>query len=100
MATYKDHQFSNEPVELDGNKFEGCTFAKCKLVYRGSTPPGLSRCRFDDCSWEFDDAAGRTVAFLRGLYHGMGDAGRRLVEETFRLPPGKHPPARGGPRPA
>jgi hypothetical protein len=99
MATYKDQQFSGEPVEMDGSTFEGCTFTKCNLIYRGSTPPGLSGCRFEDCAWEFDDAAGRTIAFLRGLYHGMGDAGRRLVEDTFRLPPGQMPRRPGG-RPA
>jgi hypothetical protein len=94
MATYKDQQFSAEPIELDGNLFERCTFSRCRLVYRGSVPPGMTGCRFDDCTWEFDDAAGRTVAFLRALYHGMGEAGRRLVEDTFKLPPGVQPPAR------
>jgi hypothetical protein len=87
MATYRKHEFADEPVELDGNVFESCTFRRCHLIYRGSTPPGLNHCTFDACLWEFDDAAARTVAFLRGLYYGMGEAGRQLVNDTLHRPP-------------
>jgi hypothetical protein len=84
MPTHDSEDFSGRLVELDGNAYHNCTFTTCRLRYRGGGVPTLQTCRFDRCSWEFEDAAGRTLEFLRGLYQGMSAAGRELVESTLR----------------
>jgi hypothetical protein len=55
---------------LDGNTYHGCEFRGCTLVYRGGAPPELVQCHFAECRWEFADAAGRTLAFLKALRGG------------------------------
>ncbi len=54
----------------------------------------MSGCRFDDCNWQFEEAAERTLVFMRHLYHGMGPGGIQLVEATLSfLGAGIPPPA-------
>ena len=84
MPTHDSEDFTSRVIELDGNEYANCTFTNCRLVYRGGPVPGLVTCRFDRCAWEFQDAAARTVEFLRGLYHGMSAAGRELVDRTIK----------------
>ena len=58
--------------------------------YRGGTIPVVTGCHFDDCRWQFEDAAERTLVFLRAMFHGLGTGGRQLVESTLnqiRTPP-------------
>jgi hypothetical protein len=40
-------------------------------------------CTFKDVKWTFDGSAALTLKFMNGLYHGMGDEGKQLVEKTF-----------------
>ena len=75
--------FLNTTEVLDGNQYEQCTFQGCRVIYRGGDIPSLVNCHFDQCRWQFDDAALRTVSFLQGLYHGLGPAGSQMVEATF-----------------
>jgi hypothetical protein len=83
MPIHDSEDFTGRVVELDGNEFHNCSFTKCRLVYRGGGVPALVTCQFDRCAWEFEDAAGRTLEFLRGIYHGMNAAGRELVERSL-----------------
>jgi hypothetical protein len=83
MALFQDVTKENETVVLDGNEFIGCKFQNCKMVYRGGEVPRLQHCHFTQCTWHLDDAAQRTVMFLRGIYHS-GPGGRELVEDTLR----------------
>ena len=69
---------------LDEGEFFECTFTRCRIVYQGGLTGYLVGCRFQDgCSFHFEEAAQRTLAFLRGMYHHLGPAGMRLVENTF-----------------
>jgi len=79
----KGKVFKNETIILDGKTFVGCTFHSCELVYQGSLVVGLVECSFHDVKWSFADAAARTINFLAELYHGAGEGGRQLVEQTF-----------------
>lgn len=54
-------------VLLDGGTFERCRFKEAALVYVGGEPPSLVNCSFRGVSFEFNGAAGRTVAFLQGM---------------------------------
>jgi hypothetical protein len=75
--------FSNASETIDGNIYTDCRFDNCKLVYRGGEMPRISGCHFENCQWQFEDAAERTLVFLRQLYHGMGPGGAQLVEATL-----------------
>ncbi len=96
---------------IDGNQYNDCRFTNCKLVFRGGEIPRISGCHFENCQWQFDDAAERTLLFMRQLYHGMGTGGAQLIEATLsqlrqpmgqpspgatsQLPPGAIPPGSG-----
>ena len=66
--------FNHETVELDGQAFSGCEFRACRLVYAGGEPPTFDDCRFDDCDWRLEGAAGRTLAHLRAIWNAGGKA--------------------------
>jgi hypothetical protein len=85
-----DQNFSSKTEVLDGNEYLNCKFKSCTMVYRGGTIPVVNGCNFDDCRWQFEDAAERTLVFLRAMFHGLGTGGRQLVESTLnqiRTPP-------------
>jgi hypothetical protein len=63
--------FNHETVALDGEAFSDCEFRSCRMVYAGGEPPHFDHCKFDDCEWRFDDAAQRTLGFMK-LVWGVG----------------------------
>lgn len=54
-------------IVLDNVKFEHCRFQGAVLVYRGGLPPTVRNCTFENVSFEFEDAAGRTLALLQAM---------------------------------
>jgi hypothetical protein len=54
-------------VILDNTIFERCAFKGARLVYFGGPPPSIRDCTFDGVSFQFDGAAGRTLAFLQAM---------------------------------
>ena len=83
MAEYLGQEFNQITEEIDGNVYDQCKFTQCKLIYRGGGIPRITRCHLDRCTWVWDDAALRTIGFLRGIYDGMGPGGRQVVEEVI-----------------
>jgi len=83
MDTFENHKFENTEVRLDGNRYINCIFKRCLLIYGGMEVVTLEGCGFHECKWSFVDAAARTINFMAGLYHGAGEGGRNLVEDTF-----------------
>jgi hypothetical protein len=63
---YRDRTLTGA-VRLDGGTFQRCRFHKAVLIYSGGEPPSLEGCTFDDASFEFADAAGRTLALLKAM---------------------------------
>lgn len=53
------------------------------MEFSGEAMPTLESCSFIDCSWKFTGAAGRTVEFMGAVYKGMGEGGRKMIEETY-----------------
>ena len=45
----------------------------------------MSNCSFENVSWTFEGSAALTLEFLRGLYHGAGEGGKKLIENTFEM---------------
>ena len=66
MAEFRDQHLTGEH-HVDGNIYINCQFQSARLVYKGGVPPGFDRCAFDDANIVFDEAAGRTLAFLRAM---------------------------------
>ena len=64
--------YSHETVVLDGESFAACEFRDCRLVYAGGEPPVFRDCRFHDCEWKQDEAAARTLAYLKVLWNAGG----------------------------
>ncbi|MBJ7409727.1 MULTISPECIES: hypothetical protein [unclassified Phenylobacterium] len=61
--------YNHETVVLDGETFTDCEFRDCRLVYSGGPPPVFERCRFHGCDWKQDEAAVRTLAYLKALWN-------------------------------
>jgi hypothetical protein len=76
--------FNNQDVVLDNNEFYECNFENCTLFYGGEKPPTLNNCSFSGVKWNFVGAAANTISFMKALYHGCGEGGRTLIEETFK----------------
>lgn len=54
-------------VGLDNATFVRCRFRNAVLVYAGGPPPQIRECSFENVLFEFDGAAGRTLALLQAL---------------------------------
>lgn len=80
---FRDTSFRDDRVELDGNAYGGCRFQRCELVFSATAPVSLENCRFDQCTWTFEGPAALTIDFMTGLYHGMGEGGRKLIDDTI-----------------
>lgn len=52
---------------VDGESFEACRFQQAVLVYAGGIPPRIANCAFVETTFEFQGAAGRTLAFLQAM---------------------------------
>jgi hypothetical protein len=80
MADYLGQEFKSTTLVVDGCSYDQCNFDNCKIVYRGGVIPTFSRCKLVQCTWIWEDAALRTIGFLRGIYSGMGPNGRQMIE--------------------
>lgn len=83
MVRLKGNKFNNDRILIDNSEFADCEFHNCTIVYSGSGPVGLNSCAFYSCQWEFTGAANNTINFMASLYHGLGEAGKELIEKTF-----------------
>lgn len=79
---FQKRVFERQEIFLDGNKYAECTFTRCSLTYGAHGTVVLVGCNFNDCSWQFTDAAARTVNFMQGLYHSS-PGGKALIEKTI-----------------
>jgi hypothetical protein len=70
----QDAIYNHETVALDGEHFSSCEFRDCRMVYTGGEPPVFENCRFDDCDWRIEEAAERTLAYLKVLWLAGGKA--------------------------
>lgn len=79
--------YHHQTVEVDGEHFSNCEFDACRLVYAGGEPPIFDACRFTDCEWKFDEAASRTVAYLKLMWGaGAKAAVQSMIKEITVAP--------------
>lgn len=81
MALFENNVFEGQRIQLDGHRFVRNHFVNCVLVYGGG-PLQLVENEFRGVSWEFVDAAARTVHLLSSFYQQGGDA-KQLVERLL-----------------
>jgi hypothetical protein len=75
--------FNHETVALDDEHFTDCEFRGCRMVYRGGEPPVFEDCRFDDCDWRFEDAAARTLTYMKAVWAAGGKAQVQALIKTI-----------------
>jgi len=74
-------RYSHETVRLDGEEFDGCEFSGCRMVYAGGELPTFSGCKFVDCDWKFDEAASRTLSYLKVIW---GEGAKAAVQAAIK----------------
>jgi hypothetical protein len=84
MAEYLGKDFAKTDVVLDGNSYMQCSFTECNMVYRGGQIPQIRGCRIERCRWIWEEGAIRTIQFLKGIYSGLGQGGRELVDDVVK----------------
>jgi hypothetical protein len=67
---YRDRIVENEDVLLDGNVLTGCTFRKCRLIFKGLAKTTLGANVFEDCTLNLESRAALTVDALRKMHNG------------------------------
>jgi hypothetical protein len=60
--------YNHQTVVLDGEAYSDCEFAACRLIYSGGELPQFNNCRFDACDWKFEEAASRTLSYLKLMW--------------------------------
>jgi hypothetical protein len=75
--------FNHETVTLDGERYSGCEFRGCRMVFRGGEPPRFDDCRFDGCDWRFEDAAANTLAHLKIVWSAGGKSTVQALIKTM-----------------
>jgi hypothetical protein len=79
--TFTDRTLSGRVV-LDNSRFVGCRFKGATLIYTGGVAPQIQGCAFEEVSFEFHGAAGRTLALLQAM--GAASSGLRdIVKASF-----------------
>lgn len=81
---FEKEVFEDKQIQLDGNQYIGCTFRRCELKFSANASVDLQYCSFEKCKWTFIEAAALTVQFMTALYHGAGEGGKNLIEQTFK----------------
>ena len=97
MATIQNQQFTNENVDVDGNRYEGCVFTNCNLVYRGGGLPVFAGCQFPQTTIQLAGDAFQTITFLKGMRRaGLSGAVDRVLDAVAK----GNLPMTGRPQPA
>lgn len=79
----KGKTFTNETMTLDNKHFFDCKFNHCTMVFEGKGNLHLSNCGFYNCRWSLTEYAANVVSFMSSMYLGLGEDGKKVVEETF-----------------
>lgn len=84
MEVIKNKTFNEDYIVIDNKRYVGCTFNNCDFVYRGAPTGFFSKCDFNSIkSWEFEGEAKNTLEFIAMTYHGIGEGGKKMMENLF-----------------
>ena len=65
MAVFSNQTLTRQRIILDENVYDGCTFEKCQIVYRGGQVQLNSA--MVDCVWVFEGCALNTIKLLQSI---------------------------------
>jgi hypothetical protein len=85
---FKDTEFLEGEVGVDGIAFKNCRFKNSRLIYSGGAQPIFEHCSFENITWGFNNAAENTIRFLRYMSQ---DNEFRPVAENILLYIGGNP---------
>lgn len=80
--SYRGKTFENCIVDLDGTEFIECSFRRSVVRYSGGELPAMVQCSFFETTFSVDQAAARTVKFLKAM-SSPGSGLQAVVRETF-----------------
>lgn len=83
MSMNSHNTYSGMRVVLDNQSYHECTFTNCTIEYAGTGPISLIGCSFHSCNWVMTGNALNTLNFMQSMYHGMGDFGKQMINQTF-----------------
>jgi len=81
MKLVSDRTITNDTVVLDDTNFTNCKFLNCKIQYGGGEF-GFNNSETSNCSFDFVDAAFRTIQLLRQFGILDSQTEHRLVIPT------------------
>jgi len=61
LTEIQDREFLDAIIDMDHKRFFRCKFKTCTLRYTGGQCEWDKNTSFDRCTWEFLDAAQRTI---------------------------------------
>lgn len=70
MTLIQNQTYTNETLRVDGNRYVGCTFVRCGLVYQGGELPVFERCTFSGVSLQLAGESLSTLRYLSGMHQG------------------------------
>ena len=83
MGTFRDKDFVGKAIVLDGNTFTGCTFKRCRVIFKGEKATKMVACTFHPKSTlTFKSHAAKTIVFLSDMYHS-GAKNRLIVDKQI-----------------
>lgn len=88
ITNWTDTVFEDTTVVLDGAIFTRCVFRRCELAFAGEAPFSVvGSVTLDNCTWNFQGAAERTIDFLRRLRYLDPELLASLFEDDEEAPP-------------
>ena len=73
------NRYSRTRVTIDGQRFDGCFFDNCAIVFSGTGSYHFVNCTFNDCSFAFEGPAAAAVRFMTDFYK----IAPQMIEATF-----------------
>ena len=70
---------SDETIEMDGGSFIGAELIRCRLIYRGGDIPFIGNLTLTESTWDFRDAAAKTLVMLSAIGRANPEWARQLL---------------------
>jgi hypothetical protein len=75
--------FRDMRIKIDGQRFVGCTFERCSMVYFGGDLPHFEGGTIESCAWELAGAAKQTIKFLVMMRElGAPEIAERFIDQV------------------
>jgi len=83
IPSIKEKYFINDVVKIDSSSYLSCVFKETEIVFCAEGIISLDSCEFHNCIWTFNEAAKRTLDFMKAIHNGIAGDGKIIVENIF-----------------